>query len=85
MNDYNCRAKIFYICQDLPFAHYSVGDLEMLYLIFDLSGDSISLRDRQKKLKAHPVREVNILDFSLFITLCMRVFSLPSNGISKGF
>ena len=60
MNDYNYRAKIFYICQDLPFAHYSVGDLEMLYLILDLSGDSISLRDRQKKLKAtnHPLVKV---------------------------
>ena len=60
MNDYNCRAKIFYLCKDLPFAHYSVGDLEMLYLILDLSGDSISLYDRQKKLKAtnHPLVKV---------------------------
>ena len=60
MNDYNCRAKIFYICQDLPFAHYSVGDLEMLHLILDLSGDSIALRDRHKKLIAtnHPLVKV---------------------------
>ena len=36
-------------------------------------------------LKAQLVTEVNILDFSLFITLCMRVFCLSSNGNFKGF